>query len=715
MQRTLQNRRLLRHRNGGEKLISTIPIERIAVRCQLTSPAQQLADAVRKHDIESVRDLIARGSAVTQTGTEGLNCAVVENAITALFEDRNSSEKCKEAMLETLTGYRGFNRRYIPGFVFKLPLDDARQAIHFFVGAGTAPRISKVGGTQSTSHDVCELVHQLQKERLEQYAEYRREKILKHNLEDKGPLSPFFYEKRDRRINLNGVIKGTDKDNESASYLCRHIDAVMRGMEQDGLEPHQVLKERLGIFSSKEAAHKLLNSIGYENLEKLSDPRAPSVQCSNSGFGKLSYKLSGELKEGESRSWRMRFQASATTGHVMTLHLQKKNGRIRIAVHDSNLTANMKHIEFLGEDKEGIANLTLQQFMTGKYEIPPETFSVFGVSESFVKKYAGRLIDQDLQCQVDSLWDALTEGGAEHILAVSRALAEYRSSGDEILQLLGKRVADRGAGSAALGLALERGHAEAMRAFGAVLKQIPEQQRADILSVLLDLKNSQDYSGLTLALGHGHAAAVDALGELLELIPENIRLSALPDALAGNNAMQFPGLVMALCHGHGAAVRAFGRLLKILPEIQHSIVLPKLLASNSRAERPGLALALARGHADAVRAFGELLKLIPENRRSIYLPSLLEARGLDGISGLECGLRNQRKDAVLAFTEIVQANAMHLSKNARASLSRMIRDAHEIRKWYSLCIPVNEPYYTELIRDRSFHKQFKDMKEALKR
>ena len=602
-------------------MISNISYTRINVHCQQPSLGQQLTDAVRKHDIDSVRDLITRDSEVSQTGTEGLDCAVVENAIAALFDDRLSSEECKAALLKELTGYRGFNRHHIPAFVFKLPLNDAKQAIQSFVDAGTAPHISKEG-ILCASVSACEFMQQLKNERLEQYAQYRSEKSLKHQLESEKPLVPSFYKNRDTELKLNARINGTNEDKQSVPFVCRHIDVVMRGKAQVGSQSHKALKERLGIFSSEKSAAKELGSVGYETLEKLSKTNAPSVQCSDAEFGRLLYKLSGELNEGASASYKLSFQATDTSCHVVTLHVHKRNGWIGIGLHDSNVTANMKHVEYLGEDKHGITALKLQQFMSARYEYPPVTFSVTGVSAPFSKKYAGRLVGKNLTQQVDSIWDALAEGGAEHIRAVSAAVGMADSSGIRIPRLLFRRTASANSAVPALFMGLSRGHAEAILAFGDLLARIPDKQRADSLA--------------------------------------------------------------------------------------------DMLVARGLADLPGLAAALYNGHGDAVRAFGELLKLIPEKQRRFALPDLLAARDPDGISGLEWGLRHRNKDAVLAFTEIVLANAMHLSRNARATLLRTICEAHGGRPWYALCIWVNKPYYRELIRDRVFHRKFEAMKEVLK-
>jgi len=671
-----------------------IPVERVTVRCRPPGAAIQLADAVRKQDVESVRKLIASDATARQAGNEGLECAVIENAITALFQDRFSSEECKAALLKELTAYRGFNRRHIPDFVFKLPLNDARQAIQYFVDSGTAPRISKGSIMSGASVHVSEFVQQLRNERRQRYAEYRTEKILKHKLNEEGPLVPFFYAKRNAELNLNGRIKGTGKDKQRVHHVCRHIEIAMRGKEQDGPQSHKAFKERLDIFSNEESAAKKLNSIGYKALDKLAKTSGPSVQCSNAEFGKLLYKLSGELNEGSAANYKLRFQSSHTGSHVATLHVHKRNeagcyglnfrssnagrhtmalhvykrnGRIGVGLHDPNVTANMKHMEYLMEDKKGIESLTLLDFMTKTYKLPPDVFSVIGVFAPFSRKYAGRLFNQDLHSQVDSIWDALKCGSATHLRAIFEKYKE-KDVGDQIAAYLGNEMSKAEGRQKLLTLsrALEHGYAEAVMAFADLLKLIPEDARSSFLPDLLGAKATGRGPGLYLALQNGHAEAVKAFGSLLKLIPEKRRTAILPDLLAAKNERQIPGLLFALQSGYAETVSAFGDLLKLVPEDARPSALPDLLAAKDEDQIPGLFYALQAGRAEAVRAFGSLLKLIPEDLRTAILPDLLSAMSSenDPIPGLGVALYIGKADAVAAFGELLEL----VPEDARSSV-----------------------------------------------
>lgn len=68
-------------------------------------------------------------------------------------------------------------------------------------------------------------------------------------------------------------------------------------------------------------------------------------------------------------------------------------------------------------------------------------------------------------------------------------------------------------------MALEEGHADAIRAFGEVLKRVPEESRGAVPAA----KRADQLSGLLMALHNGRADSVRAFGELSSLVPEESR------------------------------------------------------------------------------------------------------------------------------------------------------------------------------------------------
>jgi len=360
------------------------------------------------------------------------------------------------------------------------------------------------------------------------------------------------------------------------------------------------------------------------------------------------------LKNGEAANYRLSFRSSKERSHAMTLHIHKDKGVVHVGLHDPNITSNMMREKFLMHDETTITKLKLRYFMELKYKMPPDTFSVTGVPARFADEFAGRLVESNPQVQANSIYGALRYGDAAHIRHIAKLWEKMNISGEEIVELLTKKACNPVLGPA-LNAAFRRGHAEAVKAFGELLKLIPENRRAELLRA----KNRDGMPGLYTALYNGRADAVKAFAGLLELIPENQRV----ELLAAKNTHGTPGLYQALWNGCTEAVKAFGELLKLAP----------------------------------ARHWGELLA----------------AKNTYGVPGLTGALQRKNKSAVLAYVQIVTAAAASLSKDAKAALLKTIRNAHGES---ILGIWINESYYRELIKgDPDFYRKFKAMKASLKR
>jgi len=233
------------------------------------------------------------------------------------------------------------------------------------------------------------------------------------------------------------------------------------------------------------------------------------------------------------------------------------------------------------------------------------------------------------------------EGCPGLYLALGKGYAEaVRAFGEQVrlvpeAQRAELLAAQRADGVPGLYWALQNGHAEAVRAFGEQLELVPEAQRAELLAA----KRADGVPGLYLALQNGHAEAVRAFGEQLKHVPQ----AQIAGLLAAKKADGFPALYVALENGHAAAVRAFGEQLKYVPEEQRA----ELLAAKDANENPGLHAALENGHAEAVRAFGEQLDQVPEEQRA----ELLAAKDEDELPGLYWALLDGHAEAVTAFGE----------------------------------------------------------------
>lgn len=169
---------------------------------------------------------------------------------------------------------------------------------------------------------------------------------------------------------------------------------------------------------------------------------------------------------------------------------------------------------------------------------------------------------------------------------------------------------------------------------------LAQHDKAEVLR-LLQAIGGDGTPGFNMALQEGHADAVRAFRELLLLVPENARVGLL----AAKRADGTPGLLFALAVGHADTVRAFGNLLLLVPKNERA----GLLAATTKNGIPGLFFALKYGHAETVGAFGELLPLVPKNKRA----GLLAATDENGIPGLACALQNNHGETVTVYLKLL--------------------------------------------------------------
>jgi uncharacterized protein len=341
-----------------------------------------------------------------------------------------------------------------------------------------------------------------------------------------------------------------------------------------------------------------------------------------------------------------------STNHAMdlALRIKSKNGEKRYVIkhYDPNFTTS--HVRIALSSLEAVEALTLKQILSKDNLIkhywpegkglstmtvrPPEE-EIFAYAQRPAGAVAGRKLISTLppgDIDATAIWHMLTFGFSGDLRSLKSEIAGRPVS--KLRALLGTPAGIE-KGAPGLYMALQNGHADAVRAFGEIVAMLPKELRGDLLAC----KRANGTSGLFMALQNGHAETVRAFGEIVAMLPEELR----GDLLACKDADRTPGLYMALQKGHAEAVRAFGESVAMLPEkLQGNLLTCK------RADRtPGLSLALQKGHADAVRAFGEIIATLPEKLRG----DLLACKKDDGTPGLYMALQNGHADAVKAFGE----------------------------------------------------------------
>ena len=453
---------------------------------------------------------------------------------------------------------------------------------------------------------------------------------------------PYFSPKRGlpQNFNCQARFSGTNKEIE-----CRHL-VEHRQSEQ---ERSPQIKFDDAQFASKEsiAAH-----VSYDTEAKYRHLLAHATEARllhNRDFGKaLVQQFAAMAAEGEAS----RLIMLTSTNHAMSvqLRLKEKDGKPHYvaALFDPNLTTS--HVRIASDSLLTLETLTLENVIDGEdlyndYYPEPDGLSMMFVRPSAQEGQAmteparGTVENRTLTSSIEdreinptALFYMLETGCAGDLRRLRGEIASRPEK--ERIELLAAKNAK---GVPGLCMALQDGHADAIKAFGELLLLVPEDQRAALLAA----KNAEGVPGLYMALQEGHVDAIKAFGELLLLVPEGQRAALL----VAKNAKGYPGLYMALQDGHADTVRAFGELLLLAPEDQRTA----LLAAKDDRNHPGLYFALRAGHAGAIEAFGELLLLVPEDQRAV----LLAAKNANGDPGFYMALQNGHADAIEAFAELL--------------------------------------------------------------
>ena len=500
---------------------------------------------------------------------------------------------------------------------------------------------------------------------------------------------PCFSPKRGLPRNFNRKRNFRDADNKLIE--CRHlVEHRQQVQEQD---PQGKFNDE--HFASKKA---IKTHVSYDTEAKYShlENHATEVHLRyNSDFGKvLVEQLVALAAEGEPP--RSKLIMLQSTNHAMSVRLRVKEerGELRYVAELFDPNHTNSHVRVASASLHAFETLTLKDFIDTaalyqryyrESDKESDKFSAIFVRPSPQTEQSMTTTGQEgaknrkLTSNIEkinptSLWYMLALDLAEDLKCLKNKITI-----DE--ELLAAKDADRFPG---LFMALQNGHANAITAFGELLKLVPsekdrakllaaeaadgtpglyaafDQGRADAIEAfgeLLKLVSSEDERikllaakdadgtpGLYAALEEGNADAIKAFGELLKLVSSEDECANL---LAAKNADGTPGLYMALEEGNADAIKAFGELLKLVSSEDECA---NLLAAKNADGTPGLYMALEEGNADAIKAFGELLKLVPPQKRA----ELLAAKDADGLPGFHMALQEGHADAIKAFGELLE-------------------------------------------------------------
>ena len=121
-------------------------------------------------------------------------------------------------------------------------------------------------------------------------------------------------------------------------------------------------------------------------------------------------------------------------------------------------------------------------------------------------------------------------------------------------------------------------------------------------------KNAKGYPALYAGMNNGHADAIRAYGELLKQF-ESLPEDQLIELISGESATGYSALFVGMHEGHAEAIKACGDLLKLLPPDRQADLLLAKISRGAYKGQSGLHIALAKGHFSAAN---ELLQLLTQ-------------------------------------------------------------------------------------------------------
>ena len=485
---------------------------------------------------------------------------------------------------------------------------------------------------------------------------------------------PCFSPKRGLPRNFNGKVNFRDKNNKLIE--CRHlVEHRQQVQEQD---PQGKFND--GHFASKAAIESHVSCDTEAKHGHLQNHATEVHLRYNRDFGKvLVEQLTALAAEGvPSRS---KFIMLQSTSHGMSVRLRVKEERGEpryvAELFDPNRTTS--HVRVASARLHTFEALTLEDFIdtTAIHQIQMLAQEDFINTTTLYQQYYP---ESD---KLSAIFVRPSPQPEQSMITTGKEDTKNRKLTSSIEEI----------NSTALWHMVAHGFAEDLK----LLKN-----KITINKELLAVKSAHGYPGLYMALQEGHADAIKVFGELVELLPSETERANL---LAAKDDDGVPGLFMALLNGHADAIKAFGELLKLLSSETERA---NLLAAKDADKTPGLFMALVSGHADAIKAFGELLKLVPPKERA----KLLATEDSEGYSAIAYALENGKLEALKQYMAIVKDTAPSLSPEERADLLKYIRQSHAKKKWG---LWSNRSYFSSLKKqDPGFYSQFKEMTLALK-
>ncbi|HBA9710824.1 TPA: ShET2/EspL2 family type III secretion system effector toxin [Escherichia coli] len=451
---------------------------------------------------------------------------------------------------------------------------------------------------------------------------------------------PYYSEKRNVDLNLNGILQ----DSSGEYIVCRHLSTywIQQFNELGGRIDYSKFNSPDGILASMSMVRNESMHTGSGVIE--------FIEKDSWGFAILAIfrdmKINGD---------KIRALDVYTTEHHMALGLKIKSKSdgdcFVIQFYDPNHTGTHLRAAFSISEQEKIEKLTINDFIdkTEKinYGLKQQETVVFVDRHNPVIPPLVKTLPKNL-LQSHVIYHAMYLGAADILKQLAKDIQPDVLSTREMETLLSARNMN---GCPGLFMALQNGHVEVVRAYGAMLfkAQLAPDKNAELLAAKGRDDSSKDVlPGLFMALQNGHEDAVQAYGELLISAGLSQENNAVLLGARSNHGIL--GLLMSLYNGHTESIRVYGKILLNIGLSSDTIA--ELLAAKDASGVNGLFVALQEGHTEAVRAYGEILRNAELNSKKNA--ELLAAKDENGQPGLYMASYNGHSESILAYLDIVK-------------------------------------------------------------
>ena len=407
---------------------------------------------------------------------------------------------------------------------------------------------------------------------------------------------PYFSPKRRLPKNFNSEARFLGKNKEiNCIHLVEHRQAVQERSSQLKFDDVQYASE-VAI-----AAH-----VSYDTEAKHLHLRAHAAETHllhNRDFGKtLVQQFDAMTRKNETA----RLILLTSTDHAMSvgLKIKKEDGKPHYVAEMFDPNRTTSHVRLASDSLHAFETQTLKSFIDTEstyknYYPEPDGLSMMFIRPSPQENPASGAVEnraltsciEDKKINAIAIWHMLAHGFAGDLRRLKNEITNR--SVKEQIRLLAAKDAN---GNPGLFMALQDGHAEAIKAFGELLELLPPEKRSKLLAAT----NAKREHGLSMALQYGHAEAIKAFGELLKQVPPKERAKLL----ATKSANGIHGLVKALANGHTEAITAFGELLTLVSPQERIKLLEEIRANTNSIH--AFDVARTNGHNDAIKAFVEL-------------------------------------------------------------------------------------------------------------